>query len=371
MEEISRKRKVRGGHRGYLTRKITEIEESKDDVLKLRQMEDTLKEQMGIIEGLDKEILEELSRAENDNANDCSEEIGESCQFKDKVSYALLQIEDFKQKLMNPNSLPTLPTLPTLQRADSIDSLPSLSSFTRKQRVKLPKMEIKRFSGSPQEWQEFWDNYKSAVHENEELSDIDKFSYLRHFLEDSARKVISGLELTAVNYKEAIKLLEKRFAKPEIIKNAHINSIIKAPTIFNEKCVGRIRELLDLVENHRRGLQALKVDEASYSSILVPVVMDKVPGPVRLSMIRGSENKATWKMSEMLQALGTELDIREQHVSLFSSGNNPTLGEREKLESRARQAQPTTGSALLIKQDGGKGNVHSATEIMEKHHAMR
>ena len=354
MEEISRKRKVRGGHRGYLTRKITEIEESKDDVLKLRQMEDTLKEQMGIIEGLDKEILEELSRVENDNANDCSEEIGESCQFKDKVSYALLQIEDFKQKLMNPNSLPTLPTLPTLQRADSIDSLPSLSSFTRKQRVKLPKMEIKRFSGSPQEWQEFWDNYKSAVHENEELSDIDKFSYLRHFLEDSARKVISGLELTAVNYKEAIKLLEKRFAKPEIIKNAHINSIIKAPTIFNERSVGRIRELLDLVENHHRGLQALKVDEASYSSILVPVVMDKIPSPVRLSMIRGSENKATWKMSEMLQALGTELDIREQHVSLFSSGNNPTLGEREKLESRARRAQPTTGSALLVKQDGGK-----------------
>ena len=177
---------------------------------------------------------------------------------------------------------------------------------------------------------------------------------MRHFLEDSARKVISGLELTAVNYKEAIKLLEKRFAKPEIIKNAHINSIIKAPTIFNEKSVGRIRELLDLVENHHRGLQALKVDEASYSSILVPVVMDKIPGPVRLSMIRGSENKATWKMSEMLQALGTELDIREQHVSLFSSGNNPSMGEREKIESRARRAQPTTGSALLVKQDGGK-----------------
>ena len=108
-----------------------------------------------------------------------------------------------------------------------------------------------------------------------------------------------------------------------------------------------------MVENDHWGLQALKVDEASYSSILVPILMDTIPGQVHLSMIRGSENKATWKMNEMLQALGTELDIREQHVSLFSSGN-PSMGEREKIEVRGRQAQPMTSSALLVKQDGGK-----------------
>ena len=66
------------------------MEENKDNILKLRQIEDELKEQMGIIEGLDKEILEELSRLENDNANDCSEEKEQSGQFKDKASYALL-----------------------------------------------------------------------------------------------------------------------------------------------------------------------------------------------------------------------------------------------------------------------------------------
>ena len=49
--------------------------------------------------------MEELSRLENDNANKGSEEIGESGQFKNKVSYALLQIEDFEKKLMNPNIL--------------------------------------------------------------------------------------------------------------------------------------------------------------------------------------------------------------------------------------------------------------------------
>jgi len=86
------------------------MEENKDSVLKLKQMEDMLKEQMGIIEGLDKETLEKVSGLENDNAIDYSEETGEIGQCKDKVSYGLLQIEDFKKKLINTNIQPTLPT---------------------------------------------------------------------------------------------------------------------------------------------------------------------------------------------------------------------------------------------------------------------
>ena len=41
-------------------------------------------------------------------------------------------------------------------------------------------------------------------------------------------------------------------------------------------------------------------------------------------------------------------------MSLFYSGSNPSMKEREKIESRARRAQLTTGSALLVKEDGGK-----------------
>ena len=59
-------------------------------------------------------------------------------------------------------------------------------------------------------------------------------------------------------------------------------------------------------------------------------------------------------MIEILQALRTELDVREKHVSLFSSREYPSVGEREKIESKTRRAQPTTGSALLKKQDVGK-----------------
>ena len=69
MEEISRKLKLSGGHRGFVTKTIAQMEEKKDDVLKQRQMENTLKEHMAIIEGLNKEIFEELSKLEKDTEN--------------------------------------------------------------------------------------------------------------------------------------------------------------------------------------------------------------------------------------------------------------------------------------------------------------
>ncbi|KAH7975503.1 hypothetical protein HPB52_002331 [Rhipicephalus sanguineus] len=41
--------------------------------------------------------------------------------------------------------------------------------------VKLPKLELKRFSGALTEWQSVWEQFERAVHENDTLSDSDKF----------------------------------------------------------------------------------------------------------------------------------------------------------------------------------------------------
>ena len=57
----------------------------------------------------------------------------------------------------------------------------------------------------------FWDSFESAIDRNTGLSEIDKFNYLKSLLEKSATETISGLTLTADNYKEAIYILKKRF----------------------------------------------------------------------------------------------------------------------------------------------------------------
>ena len=57
----------------------------------------------------------------------------------------------------------------------------SSSANSKTVRVKLPKLEVRKFSGKLEEWQEFWDSFESAIHSNDSLSNVDKISYLRGF----------------------------------------------------------------------------------------------------------------------------------------------------------------------------------------------
>ena len=103
----------------------------------------------------------------------------------------------------NLNKIPSTASL----RAPSV-STTELSASDIK--VRLPKLEIKKFNGNILELQSFWNQFSSAIHNKENISNIDKFTYLKSFLCDSANCTISGLMLTSENYCQAIELLIRR-----------------------------------------------------------------------------------------------------------------------------------------------------------------
>ena len=84
------------------------------------------------------------------------------------------------------------------------NSLPSSNSsplpVNESVKVKLPKLEISKFHGDVINWQGFWDQFCSAIQENNSVREIDKFSYLKTFLCDSANATISALSLSTANY---------------------------------------------------------------------------------------------------------------------------------------------------------------------------
>ena len=66
--------------------------------------------------------------------------------------------------------------------------------------MRLPKLKVRKFTGKIHEWTEFWDSFNSAIHENESLSNVDRFTYLRGLVEEPAKSAIAGFSLTEVNY---------------------------------------------------------------------------------------------------------------------------------------------------------------------------
>ena len=368
MAEVDKVKKSRTTCRRSVTKLVGRVEDMLKNGIdgvdaggigKLKLIQTELSDKSKELKESDKVILDDLTEKDADE-DAIDKELDDTQEYKEKISGALYVLEDALQKLTANRQLPPSQGSESqegliAQAAHSSDTTLSSESSggSRSINVKLPKLELSKFSGKVHEFQEFWDGFKSAIHENESLASVDKLKYLRSFLLEPAKSVIAGMPLTDASYNSAIELLKKRFGKPEEIQRAHINHFLHLPPVFNEKSVNRLRTLHDQIETHFRGLEALGVDKIKYSSIVVPELMEKIPESIRFNMIRGSEKSlSSWSLDELLAALEKELSIRESYVPLMKNGG----GNQQTRHSRREEYHGGTATALYVVKDGSKGN---------------
>ena len=72
-------------------------------------------------------------------------------------------------------------------------------------------------------WQQFYDTFEAAIDRNENLSTIQKFTYLQSYLERPTLKCIKGMTLSNKNYIQALKQLKDRYGNPQIITSIHMS----------------------------------------------------------------------------------------------------------------------------------------------------
>ena len=206
---------------------------------------------------------------------------------------------------------------------------------------KLPKLHLQTFSGEPRNWQRFWDVFERNIHNNEDLEDIDKFDYLTGLLQGTAAKAIAGLEISAANYAEAIGKLKQRFGKKSAITQNHIENLMETQPVFSDKDVHRLRNFHDHVEVNYRALRSLQVPQETFSSVVVPSLLKKLPEQIKLLITRGRDDYDQWSIEVFLEALLKEIELRETHE----------VGKERSREVKQRntRSEPTTGSALLTR----------------------
>ena len=87
------------------------------------------------------------------------------------------------------------------------------------------------------------------MHENNDISKIDKFNYLNSLLEGTAALTIQGLTLTADNYDSAIELLKKRFGNTQQIIAIHMEELLRLPASHGDRAQP-LRRLYDNLMVH-------------------------------------------------------------------------------------------------------------------------
>ena len=208
--------------------------------------------------------------------------------------------------------------------------------------MKLPKIVLKKFDGNPTNFQSFWDSYNTAIHENEDISDVNKMAYLFGLLEGPAYSAVKGFTMTSGNYKEVIDVLLECFGSKDVIISSHMDALLKLPLVYNSD-TKRLRSVYDLIEQNIRGLKTLGISSKEYGSLLLPILMSRLPQEFKLILTRNVP-KDKWSLDSLLLAFKEELEAREKCVQLHAS----TAAEKGKVITKGQF--PVTAQALVAEQ---------------------
>ena len=137
-------------------------------------------------------------------------------------------------------------------------------------------------------WSTFWDRFTSSIDDATGINEVEKFNYLH--LSENAKSCISGLTLTSENYQHAKAILKESYANPQVIISAHMESLVKMPSIRNMNNISQIRKMYDHITTTVRNLKKLNIYPVSYGALLIPVLTEKIPSDLRLIIARKFDN---------------------------------------------------------------------------------
>ena len=288
-----------------------------------------------IVQGVESNTIE--GNTDTQNHSQVSEAIFTPASLQDTNTNL---VEDTNTQITNTQISNTQISNTNTQISSTNTQLSSTNPLTTV-RSKLPKLILPKFKGDVTSYRSFWEIFESTVHNNMQLTIIDKFNYLVSLLEGSALRSIKG-------HQAALDILQERFGNSQQIISTHMDELLKLQPCTSEKS-SQLRYMYDKVSVNVRGLEAMGIHSEQYGSLLIPVIMCKLPIEVRLQIARNTK-KDVWVIKDLLELIRKEVEARE-------------LSEHVKVTNEVKQSPNTNaknvGSISSLVAQGGqdKGSV--------------
>ncbi|GFX10498.1 integrase catalytic domain-containing protein [Trichonephila clavipes] len=302
---LERTKKTRSVSRSLVTKQINKLESeisNTADKTTVHEIYMQLISKFEELSTLDKEI-EILIDIES-----LEEEIVTREEYRDKFIIWKIRAERYVESVSNTaiqNSVENQPQNITLPLNSTVSSI-----LTNQPR--LPKLTLESFSGKDiSSFSSFWARFNSAVHENSSLNDVNKFSYLKSVVTSDAELAIRGLTLTSENYAKAMKILENRFGRKELIFDFHMNRLLNLTPVRKSFDVIALRNLYYQLEINIRGLESLEISPDSYSCLLFPIIMKAIPPDLALEYNK-KHNETQSQITDLIAYLRSEVESRER-----------------------------------------------------------
>lgn len=323
-------KKARTPIRGLITKSINEVEaelaKDEKDVIMLKTKFERLNELQTRIQDLDQSIFNEMlsdpNIPEDEFSNEaiaCEDIVTRIVEAKIKIDYEVMKNESATKPIDG-------------EQASSVSSV-----STRKKQIKLPKIELRKFSGKILDWLGWWAQF-SKIDEDDELHATDKFQYLIQAMEPNSKgdEIVKSFPATAENYPKAIDTLKERFGRKKLLIQVYIRELFKM-SLHNMNTNVSIVSVYDKLVCHIRALDSLNVSVEQASLFLYPMVEASLPEDILIAWQRspkydtdGSlENPPKGELDYLLEFLRQEVEREEQRTIASCSYNSDGRWQRQ------------------------------------------
>ena len=185
MAELTKLKRSRASHRTILTKLLNgltaELENDPVDKAALKNALELVEEKNKKVEELNQKIEDEMFKnldEQPETSTALDDELSQVSDIQGNVKKYQSQAREILRTTTQPTPVPAPIRNPT---------------------VRLPKLDLPSFSGDPLSWNTFFQQYKVSIDDNQDLSPIQKFTYLRSLLKGKAQACLEGVELTEEN----------------------------------------------------------------------------------------------------------------------------------------------------------------------------
>ncbi|GFY29376.1 uncharacterized protein TNCV_4725031 [Trichonephila clavipes] len=192
------------------------------------------------------------------------------------------------------------------KRESESRNTPNTSSRSEQQ-LKLPQLQIPQFQGKFLKFSDFFAQFEAAIHNNANLSYVEKFNYLKCYLTHEAEIAIRGLTLSANNYTIALNIIKEQFGREDLIIDSHKSKLLHLNPVRKSYDILSLRKLYSECEIHFRGLQNNSITPDTFSSLLYPIILKSIPRDLSLEFTRKSYGQTENMIFDLLEFLKIEI----------------------------------------------------------------
>lgn len=222
--------------------------------------------------------------------------------------------------------------------------------------IRLERISPAKFNGDYSKWSEWRSMFESLVHNNEALSNAQKFHYLKQSTGGDAERLLGGWQTTGENYVPAYDSLVELYDNQYRIVMAHLDELFKMETNARETYEG-LRKLIDTANRVTRQLGVIGCPVEQWSHIIVYMFITRM----------APRTQQAWETSQDLREMPTPNEVvqfltrRARGIANLvqpstSSGQQGNNGAKSKSTSTVNINANTSGASNNLNNNSANGN---------------